>query len=296
MGTFQPGLFDEPGQHSQYLEYHLRTASLESLRAALSAAVKPVEGANIAVAFGSACWDLLQPEWRPAQLRDFTTQSSPEGHRMPGTQTDLFVWIHGEDRGDIMQAVVQVSEALAPVTETALDLCGYKTRDARILTGFVDGTGNPKGDKRAQAALVPEGEAGAGGSYVIGQKWTHQLREFLDLSVTAQENVMGRTKETNIEMEGAQMPPDSHVARTDIDVDDVPMKIYRRGTPYGDATDKGLYFMALSCEQTRFEHLIDSMMGKDDGVIDAMMRWSDAHTGSYWFMPSQPDLEAMLAV
>ncbi len=295
MTMFQPGLFDEPGCSSQYLEYHLKSASLSELREALSKVIQPVDGAFIDVAFGSACWDLLQPEWRPSQLRDFTTQSSPEGHRMPGTQTDIFIWIHGEDRGDVMNAVVQVSEAMAKVAETALDLSGYKTRDARILTGFVDGTGNPSGDKRTQAALVPEGEPGAGGSYVIGQKWTHHLREFLDLSVTAQENVMGRTKETNIEMEGAKMPPDSHVARTDIDVDDVPMKIYRRGTPYGNATDKGLYFMALSCEQTRFEHLIDSMLGKGDGVIDAMMRWSDAHTGSYWFMPSQPDLEAMLA-
>ena len=121
-----------------------------------------------------------------------------------------------------------------------LDLDGYKTRDARIITGFVDGTGNPgTAEKKRAAAIIPEGQPGEGGSFVLGQKWTHRLQEFLSLSVTAQENVIGRTKETNIELEGTALPPESHVGRTDIDVDDVPMKMYRRGTPYGGGQDMG---------------------------------------------------------
>jgi len=215
---------------------------------------------------------------------------------MPATQRDIFIWVVGEDRGDVMAAVVQVTETLSAVADLVLDLDGFKTRDARILTGFVDGTGNPGTDeKKRAAALIPEGQPGEGGSFVLGQKWTHKLEAFLSMSVVAQEKVIGRTKETNIELEGTALPPESHVGRTDIDVNDVPMKMYRRGTPYGNGADKGLYFLAFACDMGRFTHVIDSMLGKTDGVTDRMMDFSDALTGSYWFMPSQEDLDAVLA-
>lgn len=293
--TPQHGLFEEPGNRAQYLEYTLKVdLTCDDIKHALNLAVSHISNACIAVAFGSRCWDVICPQWRPAQLSDFTEHVSVKGYVMPANQQDILFWIHGETSGDVMPAIIQVSQAMASIAELTLDLNGYKTPDARIITGFVDGTGNPKGDKRYTAAVVPEGQLGAGGSYVLGQKWTHKLPEFLQLSVPAQEQVMGRTKETNIEMEGAAMPPNSHVARTDIDVNDTPMKMYRRGTPYGNASDYGLYFLAFACEQTRFEHVIDSMLGKDDGVTDAMMDYSNAQTGSYWFMPSQEDLAGLL--
>ena len=294
MNSPQSGLFEEPGRSSQYLEYQLKSAAIEDVKSALRKALQPVPDVHILVAFGRACWHRLQPEWCPEQLMDFKARASEKGHVMPGTQQDLFVWIVAEDRGDLMTAIVQVAEALASVADITLDLDGYKTREARIITGFVDGTGNPKGDKKRQAALIPEGSIGEGGSFVIGQKWTHRYKEFMSLSVRAQEQVIGRTKETNIELEGTAQPPNSHVSRTDIDVNDVPMKMYRRGTPYGNASDKGLYFLAFTCEFERFENVIDSMLGGGDGVTDSLMDYSDCHTGSYWFMPSQQDLDAAL--
>jgi putative iron-dependent peroxidase len=296
MATPQAGLFNEPGRSAQYLEYQFNNATDQDIRSALKAAAAPVEGAAILFAFSKHTWERLGPGWTPSGLQDFTALSSAKGHVMPATQRDLFVWIVGEDRGDIMNAVVQVTQALEPLAELVLDLDGFKTRDARILTGFVDGTGNPGTDeKKRAAALIPEDEQGAGGAFVLGQKWTHRLEPFLNLSVVAQEKVIGRTKETNIELEGAELPPESHVGRTDIDVEDVPMKMYRRGTPYGGGSDKGLYFLAFACDMGRFTHVIDSMLGKTDGVTDAMMDYSDALTGSYWFMPSQEDLDSMLA-
>lgn len=295
MTSAQEGLFKEPGRSSQYLEYQFKTATSSDIKRALNTALRPVSGAHVFIAFGSASWDRLQPKWRPQQLVNFTSRSSDLGHVMPGTQRDLFIWVVGEDRGDVMAAVIQVTEALVDVADLVLDLEGYKTRDARIITGFVDGTGNPQGDKKIKAAVIPEGELGAGGSYVIGQKWTHRYNEFMSLSVTAQEHVIGRTKETDIELEGVSQPPNSHVSRTDIDVNDVPIKMYRRGTPYGGGADKGLYFLAFSCELSRFESVIESMLGGGDGVTDSMMDYSDCHTGSYWFLPSQEDLAEVLS-
>ena len=296
MKSSQTGLFNEPGRSAQYLEYQFKNASDSDVKSALKKAVAAVEGAHVLVAFGKSAWQRLGPGWLPEGLTDFTACYSEKGHVMPASQRDLFIWVVGEDRGDVMEAVVQVTEAMDAVAELELDLDGFKTRDARIITGFVDGTGNPKTDeKKRNAALIPAGETGEGGSFVLGQKWTHRLQEFLSLSVPAQEKVIGRTKETNIELEGAELPPESHVGRTDIDIDDVPMKMYRRGTPYGGGADKGLYFLAFACAQSRFEHVIDSMLGKDDGITDKMMDYSDALTGSYWFMPAQEDLDAMLA-
>lgn len=295
MKTPQVGLFDEPGRSSQYLEYQFKTSSTEDIKDALNRALAPVSGANVLMAFGRTSWLRLQPEWCPEELIDFHNRVSDKGHAMPGTQRDLFVWVVGEDRADIMNAVVQVTEALSDVAELALDLEGYKARDARIITGFVDGTANPKGDKKMKAALIPAGNVGEGGSFVIGQKWTHRLQEFLALSVHAQERVFGRTKETDIELQGSEQPPNSHVSRTDIDVNDVPMKMYRRSTPYGGGADKGLYFLAFACDMQRFESVIASMLGSGDGVTDALMDYSDCLASSYWFLPSQQDLNDVLS-
>lgn len=295
MKTPQNGLFDEPGSSIQYLEYQWKTAPVEAIKLALFDARASVPGAHILFAFGRSSWKRLNPQLCPDQLRDFSSRWSNKGHVMPSTQSDMFVWIVGENRGDVMAAVVQVTEALKSVAELTLDLDGYKTREARIITGFVDGTGNPKGDKKVKAALIPEGDEGEGGSFVLGQKWTHRYSEFMSLSVTAQEHIIGRTKESDIELEGAAQPPNSHVSRTDIDVDDIPMKMYRRSTPYGGGTDKGIYFLAFAPAIDRFDHVIDSMLGGDDGITDALLDYSDCHTGSYWFMPSQEDLDTMLS-
>lgn len=295
MKTSQKGLFDEPGSSVQYLEYQWKTAPIDAVKFALSSARKTVPGAHILFAFGRSSWQRLKPSFLPEQLRDFGSRSSRKGHVMPSTQSDMFIWVVGEDRGDVMAAVVQVTEALNNVADLTLDLDGFKTKDARIITGFVDGTGNPKGDKKMKAALIPEGNVGEGGSFVLGQKWTHRYSEFMNLSVTAQEHVIGRTKESDVELEGAAQPPNSHVSRTDIDVNDVPMKMYRRSTPYGGGADKGIYFLAFAPALDRFDHVIDSMLGGDDGITDALIDYSDCHTGSYWFMPSQEDLDSVLS-
>tara|TARA_Y100001001_G_C8010037_1_gene309373 strand:- start:2493 stop:3419 length:927 start_codon:yes stop_codon:yes gene_type:complete len=293
----QPGLIEEPGRAAHYLEMTL-TAPMQpqAVLAALKAALEPLAGAYIAVCFGADAWDQLNPQWRPQNLQPFTELKGENGYTMPATQSDLFFWIHGEDQGDVMDAVLQVHNAMADVASCVLDLAGFKNREARDLTGFVDGTGNPKGDKRLDAAQIPAGAAGAGGSYVLTQKWQHHLRDFNKLSVHEQQQVIGRTKTDNIELEGDDMPPTSHVSRTDVKIDGVGQKIYRRSTPYGGADDHGLYFLAFACDLSRITIQLDRMLGNTgDGYSDHLMKYSTAKTGGYWFMPSQSDLEALLA-
>lgn len=293
----QAGLLEEPGRSAHYLEMNLHPdVSNEQILAALKTAVQPVSGAFIALCFGSDAWDRLNPSWRPAQLQPFRQLDGKNGYSMPATQSDVYFWIHGEDQGDIMDAVLQVHESMRDVAVCTLDLNGFKNREARDLTGFVDGTANPKGDKRLDAALIPEGEPGAGGSYVLTQRWQHHLQAFSHLSLHEQEQVIGRTKSGNVELEGDAMPPTSHVSRTDVKIDGVGQKIYRRSTPYGGADEHGLYFLAFACDLKRISIQLERMLGNtDDGFSDYLMKYSTAKTGAYWFMPSRADLETLLA-
>lgn len=291
----QAGLYREPGNHAHYLEMTLLAdVSNEDIKHALALALLQELDTHIAVAFGSQAWDRLQPAWRPAELQSFETLAAR--YTMPATQADVLFWIHGEDRGEVMAAVLQVNRSMAGVAKLQLDISGFKNRESRDLTGFVDGTANPKEEKRIDAAQIPLGSMGSGGSYVFSQQWRHNLQKFRRLATEQQEAVIGRTKRDNIELEGAAMPVDSHVSRTDVKVDGVAMKIYRRSTPYyHQADDNGLYFLSFACELRRIHIQLERMVGaSDDAIADQLMAYSQPLSGSYWFMPAQADLMQLL--
>lgn len=296
MTMAQPGLYNEPGRSAHYLEMLWPHAvSANSLKQALRKALKPRADVFIAIGFGADAWARLNPAFTPAKLKPFEHLDGRNGFSMPSTQSDIWFWIHGEDQGEVMDAVLQVHHAIRDVLITQLDLNGFRNKELRDLTGFIDGTANPKEDKRIAAAQIPLGEAGAGGSYVLTQKWQHNLKSFNQLSVPEQEQVIGRTKVESIELRGAAMPPTSHVSRTDVKIDGVGQKIYRRSTPYGNAEDHGLYFIGIACDESRIRIQLERMLGNtDDGHSDALMRYSRATTGAYWFLPSKPDLEVLI--
>ncbi len=296
MAKAQSGLYEEPGSSAHYLECHWPKAlPLEKLKEGLSEALKPLEGAHVAVGFGIDAWARMQPDYIPEELVSFPLLEGNNGYEMPSTQSDLWFWIHGEDRGDVMDGVLQIQQAIRGMLTIKLDLSGFKNREARDLTGFVDGTENDKGDERGETAQIPEGELGAGGSYVLTQKWKHNLAAFNELSISEQEKVFGRTKQDDVELPEDLMPENSHVSRTDVQLNGVDQKIYRRSTPYGGAKDHGLYFLAFSCSLSRIHVQLERMLGNTgDGLSDSLMDFSQAETGAYWFMPAQKDLEQLL--
>jgi putative iron-dependent peroxidase len=203
----------------------------------------------------------------------------------------LWVAVTGNGHDEVFDAVLATHRALKPVAALELDLRGFDYRDSHDLIGFEDGTANPKDEKAEAAALVAEGP-GAGGSIVFTQRWVHDLPAFEALPVELQEKVIGRTKADSIELEGDDMPADSHVSRTDVEVDGTAMKILRRSSPYGSATEHGLYFVAFTCEQRRVQIQLERMYGvAGDGLADRLVDFSRAVTGSYWFAPSVEQLE-----
>ena len=292
----QEGLFVEPFNSAHYIEYSLNKGiKKQDILNACNSSLKHNLDCFINIAFGASTWDSINPDWRPKDLVPFTQLDGNNGYSMPSNQSDIFFWIHGNDQGEVMHALLHVNKCMKPIADIALEVNGFKDKENRDLTGFVDGTENPEGNVRLQACLIPEGETGAGGSYVFTQQWQHNLEKFNQLSITEQEQVIGRTKLTDEELEGDDNPPTSHVSRTDAKVDGVPMKIFRRSTPYANANDHGLYFLSFASELRRITVQLNRMLGNtDDGYSDHIMNFSTPKSGAFWFMPSKNDLKQFL--
>jgi len=285
---FQPAIFDRNSRQHLFLELILRPGiDAALLRQALAEVAGAHHGSVKRVfAFGPALCERLGVD---VSFPDFSLDGV-----VPATQADLFIWLQGEHRSDLFDVAMQCREKLDIFFSLQLEQDGFVYHDMRDLTGFVDGIGNPEGDKALTAALVPEGQPGAGGSFVFAQLWRHDLAAFNQLSVAEQENVIGRTKADAIEFDEARMPDDAHVGRTDTEHDGVPQKIWRRSVPWGNSSQHGLYFLAFSCEVERFDFLLRRMYGlTEDGIRDQLTRFSAPQTGSYWYAPTRQALAAM---
>ena len=250
----QAGIFTEGNTHFYYLKYQLQpdVATQDIRRAVQSAlAVKGGEPSKTVVAFGKDAWDRLNPAWRPEGLRAFAALSGIDGFSVHSTQRDLLFWIQSNRRDVNMQVGLAIHSFMRTVGTLKLDLAGFQYLDSRDLIGFIDGTANPKEDKARGAALIPEGQTGAGGAFVLSQQWVHNLPAFNTLSQSEQEQVVGRTKPDSIELEGEAMPPTSRVSRTDYKENGKALKIVRRSAPYGTVEEHGLYFWSATRKLSR---------------------------------------------
>jgi len=294
----QASIFNESSTCHYFLEYKLQSnIDHKTLITALSEVLASFSehDAEVVIAFGKYSWDLLSPTASETGLKSFETLNGVNNFVLPGTQNDILFWIHSLHHDNNFDQALVIQRCLRPVAELVLELPGFKYHDSRDLTGFVDGSANPRGDDARLAALIPAGETGEGGSFVLTQQWVHDLEKFNQLSQTEQEHVIGRTKPDSVEFAEDDMPSDSHVSRTDVKLDDKALKIYRRSTPYGSVTQHGLYFIAFSCELMRFEVILQRMFGlSGDHQHDRLIEFSQAISGAYWFAPSSEALDALL--
>jgi putative iron-dependent peroxidase len=179
------------------------------------------------------------------------------------------------------------------VADLASEVPAFVYHDSRDMTGFVDGTENPGVDEAFDVALLAEG-AGAGGSFVLAQRWRHDLDRFHKLDVAEQEGVIGRTKPDSVELGDAVKPPNAHIARVVIEDDGEELEIYRRSVPYGTVAEHGLFFLAFSADPTRFDRMLGAMFGVEDGIRDRLTEFSTPLSGAYYWAPSLADLDDAL--
>jgi porphyrinogen peroxidase len=287
----QFGIFAQGTNAHAFVEWDLRPG-VDLLEAAsvlgrLRGPSVAAGGVNLVLAFGSDLWRMLAPSDVPAGLGSFQPIGRLGGHHAPATQHDLWLWINGSSQDVVFEHTRAAAEAIETVARLADEQVAFVHRDSRDLTGFIDGTANPSLLEAPIAALVPDGQPGAGGSHVLAMRWVHDLDAFEALPTSDQEGIFGRTKADSVELADGAKPPTAHIARVEIeDAAGVELPIYRRSVPYGTIAEHGLYFVAFSADRSRFDTILGRMFGTgDDGLRDRLTDFSRPVSGAYYYAP-----------
>lgn len=293
MYTPQAGIFALGTSSHAYLEFDLLDAKrCKEFASTISSIREPrttTAGVNFVIGFRPELLRNLLPEDTPAGLEGFNNPiRGVEGFVMPSTQHDALVWLSGSAYDVIFDMARSVIHDLMALASLADETSSWPYRHDRDLTGFIDGSENPTLLDAPTAALLPEGVPGAAGSVLLLQKWKHNTASWEALPTSQQEHIMGRTKLDSIELENK--PSDSHVARTDQDEFG---HIFRRNMPYGNVEDHGTVFVGFSADQTPLSGMLDSMAGLVNGTRDALTRFTQPLSGSYYFVPSVESLRGL---
>jgi porphyrinogen peroxidase len=278
-------------------------ATLRSFCGDLSGIFRAVEYRNIEaglsciMGIGSDAWDHLFGQPRPAELHPFREVRAGARHAV-ATPGDLLFHIRARHMDLCFELATQIMARIGSAVSPVDEVHGFKNFDDRDLVGFVDGTENPRGEEVAEAALVGEEDAAfAGGSYVMVQKYLHDMNGWNALSTEAQEKIIGRKKLSDIELDESVKPTSSHSSLTTIEEDGKEMKILRDNMPFGRAAqgEFGTYFIGYCRSPRTLEQMLENMfVGRPPGNYDRLLDFSRAVTGNLFFAPSATFLEQVM--
>jgi porphyrinogen peroxidase len=244
--------------------------------------------------FGSDAWDVLFGSPRPAELHPFREIRAGPRHAV-ATPGDLLFHIRARRMDLCFELATQIMTRLGDAVTPLDEVHGFRYFDDRDLIGFVDGTENPVGQAAVDAVYVGDEDAAfAGGSYVIVQKYLHDLAGWNALSTEAQERIIGRTKLSDIELDDAVKPTSAHNALTTIVENGKEIKIIRDNMPFGNAArgEFGTYFIGYARSPRTIEQMLDNMfIGRPPGNYDRLLDFSRAVTGTLFFIPAATFLE-----
>ena len=247
--------------------------------------------------FAAGAWDRLAgPGPRPAGLHPFQEIKAGSRHAV-ATPGDMLFHIRATRMDLCFELASQIMTRLADAVTVVDEVHGFRYFDERDLLGFVDGTENPVGAAAARAALIgAEDPEFAGGSYVIVQKYLHDLAAWNALPTEEQENIIGRKKLSDVELSDDVKPSYAHNALTNITVDGEEVQIVRDNMPFGSLADGqyGTYFIGYARSPGTIEQMLVNMfIGSPEGNYDRLLDVSRAVTGNLFFVPSAPLLESL---
>jgi porphyrinogen peroxidase len=256
---------------------------------------RDIEGnLSCVMGIGSDAWDRLFGQPRPAELHPFR-EIRAGSHHAVATPGDLLFHIRAKRMDLCFELATQIMARLGDAVTPVDEVHGFRYFDDRDLIGFVDGTENPTAQTAIDAAyLGPEDAHFAGGSYVIVQKYLHDVAGWNALSTEAQERIIGRTKLSDIELDDAVKPTSAHNALTTIIEDGREIKIIRDNMPFGRVAEKefGTYFIGYARSPRTIEQMLENMfIGRPPGNYDRLLDFSFAKTGNLFFVPSATFLE-----
>ena len=260
-----------------------------------SVGFRELEGSlSCVVGFGSEAWDHLFGKPRPAELHTFQEIRAGERHAV-STPGDMLFHIRAQRMDLCFELATRIMARLGAAVSAVDEVHGFRFFDSRDLIGFVDGTENPKAQEAMEVTLIAdEDPAFTAGSYVIVQKYLHDLTGWNKLPTEKQEHIVGRTKLTDVELDDSVKPTYAHNALTKIVEDGKEIKILRDNMPFGQAGqgEFGTYFIGYSRSPRPIEQMLHNMfVGKPPGNYDRLLDFSRAATGNLFFVPSATFLE-----
>jgi putative iron-dependent peroxidase len=251
-------------------------------------------GLSCVVGFGSDAWDKLFGNPRPPELHPFREIRSEQRHAI-STPADVLFHVRAKRMDMCFELVTQIMNRIGGAVSVADETHGFRYFDDRDLTGFVDGTENPRDEAALNAALVAQEDPQfAGGSYVITQKYLHDISRWNALSTEEQEGIIGRKKLSDIELSEAAKQKFAHNVLTTIVENGKQVKILRDNMPFGNSghAEFGTYFIGYSRSPRTIEQMLENMfIGRPPGNYDRLLDFSRAVTGNLFFAPSATFLE-----
>ncbi|MEW6300161.1 MAG: Dyp-type peroxidase [Thermodesulfobacteriota bacterium] len=305
MPTPQPAILNRNmGEHQWYVHLsRVDGADLEVIKSVIQHTRRACveRQINIVVGFGPTLLRDLTTDI-PNDFQPFETIRSIDGsgREAKGTQEELLFWMNSPRKDQVWKTQWDARQALKGHMKVARETMTFIYGNSLDMTGFIDGTGNPPPEKDREVAIVPDGQPGAGGSFVLAQRWVHDLEAWEKLPVEEQERIFGRTKPDSTRLD--KQAPYSHLSHVELrqgaTADASKPKrdeITRRSTPYAfhDGT-VGLYFMAFCKSQAPFRERLRAMYGLDGQVRDKLTDFSNPASGSFYFAPAVEALDAML--
>ena len=283
MAQHQHGILEPVPAAARYMSFRL--VPDKDPRPCLSRLSELDLSAGLVVGLGRTLVERLGGE--VVGLREAASLVGP-GVSVPSNPMALWCWLRGEDPGSLLhrgRALISTVGASFAIEET---LDAFRFEGGRDLTGYEDGTENPIGERMHGVALVAGSGPGLdGSSFVAVQRWQHDFARFGAMSQEEQDNAIGRRRVDNEELEDA--PPSAHVKRTAQEDFDPEAFVLRRSMPWSDSRGGGLQFVAFGCSFDAFEAQMRRMVGLDDGVTDALFRFTRPLSSSHYWCPPTRD-------
>jgi putative iron-dependent peroxidase len=284
---YQPGILDGVPAVARFVLFNLsHGVDAAAIKEALTRLTPLVDGSDVVVGVGPSLVKALGAEI--PNLHEFP-DFSREGVKVPSTPGVLWCWMRGSDLGDLLHVTRKVQKALAPAfsVQRAIDAFRHAYQEGgngHDLTGFEDGTENPKGEEAEKAAFAHGlGDGLDGSSYVAVQQWVHDLDAFEALGDTEKDHSFGRRLADNEEIEDA--PEAAHVKRTAQESFDPEAFVLRRSMPWMAGMQAGLMFVAFGKSHHAYEQQMRRMAGHDDGIVDALFTISKPVNGAFFWCP-----------
>ena len=273
MSTPQAGILLPLPPLARYLAFNLEPGT--DVSAGLAALQDIIDGERTVAGIGLAPLGALGR--KVAGLKPFPPLSGP-GVDIPSTPFALWLWLRGDDRGELLHRARHIEYALAPVFSLADSWDAFKHDGGRDLSGYEDGTENPEGDDALAAAIAADGS-----SFVAVQRWIHNFSLFEAMQPEERDHCIGRRRSDNEELDDA--PESAHVKRTAQESFTPEAFLVRRSMPWAEGRDAGLMFVAFGHSVDAFQAQLRRMVGLEDGIVDALFRFTRPVSGAYFWCP-----------